>query len=208
MATSPMPVLDDSFLDELRELRRRIRDDEGGGGMCHFVSECIQMEYGWQRFMGTYTAIDGDVICSAHLWNILPDGSILDATADQFGEGHDIRIIATTDPDYDRYRYEFNIDFHPKHPDFISTYPQAAEAFADWGGEFDENEDLRLWKERGDYWWVEDKSHAIAYLTAQDAHREAYHSKRGRYPLYCEKSFLSRLGEPDASSTPGGSYAP
>src|SRR5574343_1537395 len=76
---------------EIRNIRHEVRAIQGGDGQCHEVSEWIEGEYGWERIGGAYTAINGDVIASPHYWNMLPDGSILDATADQFGEGYEDR---------------------------------------------------------------------------------------------------------------------
>src|ERR1700740_618790 len=91
-------------IEWIRKLRHEIRTDEGGGGMCHFVSECIHNKFGWHAESGTLLDRNGDVIMGGgHVWNVLPDGAILDATADQIGEGRDIAIIEPDDPDYHRY---------------------------------------------------------------------------------------------------------
>ena len=45
--------------------------------------------------------------------NLLPDGSILDATADQLGEGKDVIVVHPSDKNYHRYRPEFSHDSMP-----------------------------------------------------------------------------------------------
>lgn len=140
-----------------------VREEErehSGGGMCSMVSEFIENEFGWLMKCGAYTDSNDDTICEAHCWNILPDGAILDATADQFGEGHDIRIIEPSDPEFARYRDEWYDDYHPGHPEF----PQIADR--KWSGEFDMDKVQRLEKERGVGWWLvgKDRSHMERYL--------------------------------------------
>jgi hypothetical protein len=98
------------------EYRKWSEWDMGG---CGVVSEVLDVRYGWERSGGCYIVnpdgVLGDEVETrhvAHYWNILPDGSILDATADQFHDsGEDelfgsatigrVRITAGTDPRYD-----------------------------------------------------------------------------------------------------------
>lgn len=134
----------------IRNIRKKIRDEEGEDtGMCHVVSEVIENKFGWPRWSGVYTAPSGDMICSAHLFNVLPNGALLDATADQFGEGNDIRIIQPDDPEYQRYRIEFYQDYNP---DLADHYPELKGT--EWSGEYDFDAQNRLRKERGDRWWI------------------------------------------------------
>src|SRR6266403_582398 len=96
----------------IRKMREEIRCGEGGGGYCHFVSEIIYNKFGWEQAGGVYCSAEGEPICSSHRWNILPDGAILDATADQLGED-DIVLIPVDDPRHKRYRLEYDIDYNP-----------------------------------------------------------------------------------------------
>ena len=67
-------------------------------GGCGWLSEIIDDDYGWAREGGCYVTPEGHI---DHYWNILPDGSIIDTTADQFGEpGDGIRIARHDDPRY------------------------------------------------------------------------------------------------------------
>lgn len=68
-------------------------------GGCGWLSEIIERDYGWLCEGGCYLTPAGHI---DHFWNLLPDGSILDASADQFGENGDgIRISNPNDPRYD-----------------------------------------------------------------------------------------------------------
>jgi hypothetical protein len=68
-------------------------------GGCSWMSEVVSARFGYQEDGGCYDAGDGRHI--AHCWNVLPDGAILDTTADQFGEpGDGIRITKAGDPRY------------------------------------------------------------------------------------------------------------
>lgn len=71
-------------------------------GGCSWMSEWVDGEYGYRQTGGCYIAKPGAPHI-AHLWNILPDGRILDTTADQFFEGvvEGIRITDGDDPRYD-----------------------------------------------------------------------------------------------------------
>lgn len=106
----------------LSQLTRRIRLVEYAGtggdfGGCGIVSEVLDVRYGWERSGGCYivnpTPVEGETETYhvAHYWNILPDGRILDATADQFHDaGEDgmfgsdtvgrVRITHAADPRY------------------------------------------------------------------------------------------------------------
>lgn len=78
-------------------------------GGCSWMSEWVDGEYGYRQTGGCYLkdpysmAGESGTEHIAHLWNILPDGRILDTTADQFFEGDvdGIRITAGDDPRYD-----------------------------------------------------------------------------------------------------------
>lgn len=91
--------------DAIRLLRTNIRwhehhsmwtDWDRGG--CLWVSEALSDQYGWSLVGGCYVVGDKHY---AHYWNLLPDGRLLDATADQWNDGDDIRVTSTDDPRYD-----------------------------------------------------------------------------------------------------------
>lgn len=143
----------------IEAMREEIRADEGGGGMCHLVSEWLWDQQGWERLAVAYLDPKGTVICAGHLINALPDGSLLDSTADQFGEGHSVRLLQPSDPDYGRYRPEFDDEVNP------TRYQEFKDFF--WSGkpDFDLQDDVRA--ERGYGWWVQDPSALLAYLEHQ-----------------------------------------
>lgn len=141
----------DGTLAGIVEIREEVRVHEGSGGQCFFVAEVLQQRFGWEVGGGVYLARGGEPIGDHH-WSVLPDGSILDATADQFCEGHDVRLVRTDDPEFARYRAEWHEDYHPGHPDF----PELADV--EWSGELDCDWSARLRLERGNGWWLPDPS--------------------------------------------------
>ena len=76
-------------------------------GLCHEVSNYIQYTHGFARTSGTIMAKDCVTPICLHYWNVLPDLSVLDMTADQLLEGADYRIIPKGHPDWYRYQPEF-----------------------------------------------------------------------------------------------------
>lgn len=146
-------------VDKLRALREEVRISEGGGGMCHVMMEILWKEKGWEGLSVSYLDPQGLVICAGHCINFLPDGSILDSTADQFGEGHDVRILRPQDPEYGRYRPEFYQDFDP-------VQSEEARAFF-WNGVWDCEAQDQMVSQRGRGWWLADKSLYAAYLRHQ-----------------------------------------
>lgn len=106
--------LSQALVKEIREIRHEIRLENGGGGMCHLVGEYLEVKYGWPRPYVAILADDGRVICAPHVVNILPDGSLLDSTRDQFGFANDIAIVKSGSPEMANYRPEFDWDCFPK----------------------------------------------------------------------------------------------
>lgn len=160
--------LTDEIIDEIEALRDDVRRTEGGGGMCHFVTEILQMRYGWERLGVSYLTEEGEVICGGgHVVNVLPDGSILDPTRDQFGEGHSVSLVPFDSNEIGRYRLEFYEDYHPWHPD-------AKDQLDGWEDQFDGRMDADLQndllKERGPAWWLDETSLIEAYHAAQEAY--------------------------------------
>ncbi len=66
-------------------LRREVRFQDGRpyDARCSKVAEALQTQFGWKREWGRLRLLDSRV-CWQHCWNRLPDGRLLDATADQF----------------------------------------------------------------------------------------------------------------------------
>lgn len=167
----PGAVLDglsQDLVDEIESLREDIRRAEGGGGMCHFVTEVLQTRYGWERLSVSYLTAEGEIICGGgHVVNILPDGSVLDPSRDQFGEGYSVSLIPADAEEIGRYRTEFYEDFHPLHPD-------AGDLLDGWADAFDGRTDAEvqddMLAERGDGWWLADKTMLQAFRADMAGH--------------------------------------
>lgn len=166
-ATVPPGLSVAGYMDEIKAMRDGIRAEMGGGGMCHMVTEWLQGEKGLGRLPVSYLDREGVIISDGHYVNFLPDGTIVDATADQFGEGHDVRVLAPSDPEYGRYRPEFDSDYNP------STAPELAAWIHGWTGETDWDASDRILKERGFGWWVDDPTDLLDYLERRRAYAEA-----------------------------------
>jgi hypothetical protein len=152
------------FVADVEAYRDQVREEEGGGGMCHIVSDYLAEKYGWERLYVTYLSPSGEIICGGgHVINVLPDGSILDATRDQFGEGFSVSHIANDSDEIGRYRPEFNQDYYPGHPDSAALSPWVPY----YGGTADEDIDTLKGGARESGWWLTDKSHYDAYLEKQ-----------------------------------------
>ncbi len=156
------------FVREAEILREAVRAEEGGGGMCHVVSEIMEGRHGWPMLSVAYLSEAGDVICAAHVVSLLPDGSVIDWTRDQFGEGHSVSLIGADAEEIGRYRPEFYEDFHPGHPD--DTNGVMAAWLDTYAGHTDCEEQDRLTEERGRGWWLED----LTAMDEYDAQQVAY----------------------------------
>lgn len=149
---------DFKLFDRVREV---IRHQEGLGGQCHSVSEWISHWYKWTQEAGTYCTYDGEPICTYHFWNELPDGAILDCTADQLGEdSRTIRYIKR------RYTCEWCEDWHPEHPDYDPTWDREKRNPSKYSGVIDAERENDLMKKHGDQYWhlpKDQRQHINAY---------------------------------------------
>ena len=155
------------MLPHVLALRAETRIENGGGGMCHLVTEALAHERGWGRLPVSYLDADGEIVSDGHYVNLLADGTIVDPTADQFGEGHDVRVLPPDDPEYGRYRPEFDSDYNPGDVAELSAWKPA------WTGETDWDAHIRISGERGFGWWVEDPTELLAYLGQRRAYAQA-----------------------------------
>lgn len=192
-------ALDDALFDQLRAWRHECRTSEGGGGMCHLVTEILMAERGVSRMAVTYLSPDGDVICCGHYISILPDGTLLDGTADQFGQGHDIRILRPGDAQYGLYRPEFYEDYSP------GLYPDELKDWLPfWTGETDWDLQDRMTAERGLCWWVEDPAPMRAYLDARLSYEENSRFELSRQDAKRTQAWITALEDrfPRTSARP------
>lgn len=75
-------------LNKILAMRRELVADgttnSKGGPSCGTLAEWLAVEFGWQEFYGYIYDQQGLVIDEDHAWAILPDGTIIDASIDQF----------------------------------------------------------------------------------------------------------------------------
>lgn len=140
---------------DIKRITKEVHDEEGCDvndpdqvAHCWIVAEILTNKYGWTYAGGVYLSKTGEPIAT-HRWNTLGDGTIVDATPLQFYEGHHLRIIPTSDPEYKRYRLEWDQDYNP---DLAHHYPELKGV--KWSGEYDVDAINRLDRERGKKWWV------------------------------------------------------
>lgn len=104
-------MIDSSSLIDLRTSVRRAEHDpaywgpgaEWDTGACGIVSEEVEVVHGWKRDGGCYVPTATEKHAGkhvAHYWNVLPDGRILDVTADQFDGARAPRIVPADDSRY------------------------------------------------------------------------------------------------------------
>lgn len=88
----------------INRIRREIVEygecNSTGGPSCGVTSEEVAYFLGGKEYTGAYRADDGTI--PEHSWVVMSDGTIIDATGDQFGMPA-IQVIAPSDPLYVRY---------------------------------------------------------------------------------------------------------
>jgi hypothetical protein len=88
-------------LQRIHAVRRsvRLRDGRPNDGRCGNVTSALSSALGWAGESGYLRLLDGTVSW-VHCWNRLPDGTIVDATADQYQELWlgDVAVVAPDDP--------------------------------------------------------------------------------------------------------------
>lgn len=92
-------------IEAIRSLRQEVRLTAGClDGRCGAVSQALQDELGLLQRWGHLRLLDG-AVCWLHCWNETADGSIVDATADQFEAlfPGDILVLEPGDPLAGRY---------------------------------------------------------------------------------------------------------
>lgn len=147
----------ESMIAEWLDLREAIRHEEGRGGQCGFVCEVIAKRCG-VHVSGVYLSVDGEPLGGDHDWVVLRDGTIIDMTADQFGET-DYRIVPPGDPLQTRYREPAWSEFY--NPGMVDEFPELKGV--KWSGEYDHLLAARLRRERGPGWWLQDRTMLDAY---------------------------------------------
>lgn len=106
------------------EVRRR--DARPNDGRCGNVAAALETEFGWPRQSGYLKLLD-DTVSWVHCWNRLADGTVVDATADQF-QGlwlGDVITIDPSDPMSANYRHapsEWKFHFDQDALDRVTCY--------------------------------------------------------------------------------------
>ncbi|WP_411839830.1 hypothetical protein [Paracoccus sp. ME4] len=157
----PVPVIDEAFLDMIRRERHMSRQENSGGGCCHLVTEILQATHGLEKCAVSVLAPDGRVAMSGHYISLMPNGSILDPTADQFGTRSDILLLSPSDGDYGLYRPEFSDEWNPDHEPELAGWSEFPGAEHGWD-DFDQDNALKA--DMGPHWWCRDPSRQLAWL--------------------------------------------
>jgi len=146
----------------IKSLRETIRRAEGGGGMGALVTEDLCAELGWVRMQVAYLSEKNEVIGCPYFVCLLSDATIVDPTADQFGEGNSVTVLSPGDVGYGRYRPDFTAEFNPDtHSDVLGGWKDT------WNGEADSEGYLENIGEWGHGWWLEDTYLLEQYLSEQ-----------------------------------------
>lgn len=90
--------LTDEQVEYLDDLVERLGQRYKTSKVCFQISEAIRKRFGWPVVSGRFRG-------EGHYWNVLPDGSILDASYDQFDEdAAPIAVWSPRDPEHAEYR--------------------------------------------------------------------------------------------------------
>lgn len=112
--------IDPATRRRILELRAevRLRDCRPNDGRCGHVSDALEAEFGWRRQCGYLLLLDS-MISWVHCWNVRTDGTVVDATADQFQDSWlgELITVAPGDPYHDHYR--------PRAPEWMVTVDPA-----------------------------------------------------------------------------------
>jgi hypothetical protein len=100
-ALHPLPI-DENTLQRVTKIALQIQKETQRIRACNEVGCALQERFGWCDEYGVY---DGPEVRGRgrrrfryeHRWNRLPNGTIVDATANQFGDLHPVRIIPRKD---------------------------------------------------------------------------------------------------------------
>lgn len=70
---------------------------------CYETATAVACKLGWEMVGGYYDTGSGFWGREGHFWNVMPDGTIVDAAHDQFDEDEPIMIAAPDSTDASRY---------------------------------------------------------------------------------------------------------
>jgi len=122
---------DDELLGRICRLRRdvRLRDARPNDGRCGNVAAALDASLGWEKQWGYLKLLDGTVSW-VHCWNRMPDGTIIDATADQYHDLWlgDVVAVPPGDPHAAHYRNappQWELRFDARDPSAILCSAEA-----------------------------------------------------------------------------------
>ncbi|KQW30122.1 hypothetical protein ASE36_21965 [Rhizobium sp. Root274] len=171
-------------MDAVRSYRHTVRLAGCWGG-CYEAACFIQHRFGWQRVDGVYALPDGRPIF-LHSWNLMPDGSICDGTADQLGEGEDVACLPVDCGQSKRYREKFTLAHNPSVTPWLHGLPYVGISDRQFWDDAEEAKAL----EPG--WWLADKHDYLSWFTKGIRQYPMFSQMRDGY---CARSYeVSGLG--------------
>lgn len=117
-------------IEDAASIRREMGDQDMPRGEAVQVAHLIDCYLGWRMIEGVILDDAGDPVC-AHAWNVLPDGGIIDATADLHG-ALSPRVLGREQPEIRHYRREWTATYNPSLHDMFAELRGIR-----WTGELD-----------------------------------------------------------------------
>ncbi|NOT81003.1 MAG: hypothetical protein HOP07_18610 [Bacteriovoracaceae bacterium] len=154
-----------NIIDNIRNYRHEVRSLGTLGG-CYQVSLFIEHFYKLPTREGIYQSSKFEPIVS-HRWNVLPDGSILESTGDQFCEGCDIDILNTNHKLFSRYRPQWSTSLNPKITPWLSNIQWLEIIDSEW---IKQNSDKKV----SQGYWLEDNSEYLKWRNKMSEEYSAY----------------------------------
>ncbi|WP_377275398.1 hypothetical protein [Rhizobium sp. R86522] len=159
--------------DVIRSFRHEMRL-AGCWGACFEVACFIEHQFDWRRIDGVYELPDGRPIF-LHSWNMMSDGTLVDGTADQFGEGRDIAIHPCGSPDHLRYRDRYTAAHNPLKTSWLATRPYSGVP----DQTFWDDEEARRTLAPG--WWISEPQPYVAWFKSGATMYPMFRTMRERY---------------------------
>jgi hypothetical protein len=146
----------DQQIETIRSHRHRLRL-AGEWGACYETSCFIEHHFHWRRRDGVYQLHDGTPVI-LHSWNEADDGTIIDGTADQFFEGHDVAVFGAGDPGRQNYRARYTPTHNPAVTAWLANCPYIGSTDGEyWNG----RDQARM---LGPGWWLADNRDYLRWL--------------------------------------------
>lgn len=168
-----MSLVTDDQVGAIRSYRHEMRL-AGCWGACYEVACFIEQAFGWRRMDGVYALADGRPVFY-HSWNILADGAICDGTADQFGEGEDVAILAGDALLKARYREKYTAAHNPLSTSWLVGRPYAGVPDQVFWDAAEAAGKLRPG------WWLSDRAGYLAWFKDGASQYPMFATMRDRY---------------------------